>query len=276
MKKLFWCSVAVAVAAAGSVYLASRHVESCSLTSVGHAMAALGGEESSSSGTGTDAPQVPEPAPVGVLPAVGSEDATSVATPPASEPVPLAAGPAEGRIIIEEPESFPLPMPSDFATQTASDVQAEPLVMPFCPDDTHVCNPRMPMADEDEGGEEEAEAWEMLRQAARESAEETIKSPEKLPITPQEVEQPGAGEEYQDYHHHHHEMICPYTGRSYDLPKICPPAPEPSEPEKQGNNTKKDNMGDIEEQEPLPHQKLDTMEFRPSDAGFQHFVPGPF
>ena len=26
----------------------------------------------------------------------------------------------------------------------------------------------------------------------------------------------------------------------------------------------------------LPHQKLDTMEFRPSDAGFQRFSPRPF
>ena len=52
MKKIFWCSVAVAVTAASCVYLASRHVERVPLGVVGQALVNMGGEESSNSGTG--------------------------------------------------------------------------------------------------------------------------------------------------------------------------------------------------------------------------------
>src|SRR5262249_46149896 len=65
MKKLFWSSVAVAVAAASCVYLASRHVERVPFSVVGQAVdASLGGEETSASGTGGALPGVPEPSAV--------------------------------------------------------------------------------------------------------------------------------------------------------------------------------------------------------------------
>jgi hypothetical protein len=286
MKKIFWCSVAVAVAAAGSVYLASRPVESYSLTRAGHALASLGGEESA--GGEEAAPPVPVPAAVPGLPTVGSEEtAAGSATAVVSETVAVAEGPLQGHIIIDEGESLVLPSSTDFATQTPESTlaaQAAPPVMPYCPDDSEACNRRMPMAEEDESGEEEAEVWELLRRAAKEANEEGG-APEKLPVTPAEVENQDGGDEessgskheqYQDsYHHHHdHECVCPYTGRSYPLPPISPSAPEPSEPKK-GNNIKPESMDDGEEQEALPIHKLDTMEFRPSDAGFQPFTPRP-
>ncbi len=279
MKKIFWCSVAVAVAAASSVYLASRHVEEYSFKAVGHAIASLGGDASKGAAAGQDdGTVVPEPIPTG-LPAFVPDEPMS----PATTPTPIVAdGSVQGRIIIDEADpiaDFPI---TTTVTATQVYVQTTPAKMPYCEDDTTTTTAsqrRMPYAEDEDGAEEEAEVWGLLRQAAREATEEASKTPEKLPVMPKEVEEQEKAPEEQssganmytpneNSGYHQHDQVCPYSGHSCPREQICPPAPEvPVE--------KKEPMGSAEEQEP-PHQQLDTMEFRPSDAGFQHFVPRPF
>src|SRR5436853_4403686 len=109
MKKIFWCSVAVAVAAASSVYLASRHVEECSFKSFGHAIAALGGEENAASDA-LEPPAIPAPASVTGLPTVPVEQpAEDVAT--LAQVVAVADGAVQGQIIFDESDPG-----SDFAS----------------------------------------------------------------------------------------------------------------------------------------------------------------
>src|SRR4051812_47255979 len=137
MKKIFWCSVAVAVAAASSVYLASRHVEECSFRSVGHAIAALGGEESA----GNDAiepPAVPAPTSVGGLPTVPVED-PMVDAESMAQVVAVADGAVQGQIIFDESDPG-----SDFASvapmivskvgETIQSFPVTPAKMPYCDD----------------------------------------------------------------------------------------------------------------------------------------------
>ncbi len=282
MKKIFWCSVAVAVAAASSVYLASRHVEEYSFKTVGHAIAALGSEESASN-SGESAP-VPEPIPATGLPVV-TPSAPEAMAPDAgtAQVVARLDGAAQGQITIDESNpisDFAISSPSTLPKigETVQSFPVPPSKMPYCQDDTEVSQVHMPYADDEDTGEEEAEVWGLLRQAAREATEETTRTPEKLPLAPKEIneqekveeeqQQSGANRMDQCPSQYHHEQVCPYSGHSCPLPQVCPSAPET--PVK-----KKEPMDAGEEQEP-PHRNLDTMEFRPSDAGFQHFVPGPF
>jgi hypothetical protein len=288
MKKLFWCGVGVAVAAASCVYLASRHVENPPFALVGQMIMKLGGEEEAASGAGGASeaiPDDPEPTPVGVE---GNTGPMQVVAVDMGQP---------GFIIVEDPECKPAEqlanMPqADLAAPPPPTLPTPPMVMPYCYDDVASSGTRMPYADEDDGTEEESEPvgdiWDLLRRIAAEA--NAAVNTEKLPVAPREVndettpdEATNSGDrcpEDEDYHRHH--PTCPYTGRSYPLPAICPPAPET--PPEENNNTPKyhksmkpigEEESGAEEQE-YPYHKLDTMEFRPSDAGFEHFVPGPF
>src|SRR3954447_21923177 len=102
MKKIFWCSVAVAVAAASSVYLASRHVEECSFKSLGHAIAALGGEENATNDA-LEPPGAPEPKALTSLPTVPVEESAADVT--TAQVVAVADGAVQGHIIIDESDS---------------------------------------------------------------------------------------------------------------------------------------------------------------------------
>jgi hypothetical protein len=289
MRRLFWCSVAVAVAAAGSVYLASKSVEESPALLVGQALVNAAGEHSSSGGGMTVAGEpvgLPEPPSAVEVPATPVEE-----TPAPSEVVAVADPSTPGHIFIDEE---PVTTGSPVLLQ-ANVVQAPqspaPSLMPYCSEDEDGCPRQMPHAEEEECERpqpqtaKEAEAWELLRKAAREAAEEmpaAEQEPEEQDRCPDNTPQATPG--------HDHEMICPYTGQSYPRYPICPAAPEaPAQdtPKKTNNEKKvptlresrKMSSPELDAQGPeriWPTFRLDTMEFRPSDAGFQPILPRPF
>lgn len=286
MKKLFWCGVGVAVAAASCVYLASRHVEHTPFPLVGQALVALGGEESSASGTGDGTEVIP-----------GLEEPTPVEPPADGGTAGVVAvdGGQPGHIYIEELPPVPRTESTTANVETVPQSEMPTLpVMPYCQDELVSGGPRMPYADEveaGESGEEESEPmgdiWMLLRRVAAEA--NAAAAAEQTPVAPLEEEQEMIDEQAsghqcpEDIEYHKTHQTCTYTGRSYPLPKIGPPAPEM--PEEKVNNKSKPTYHESqkpigedegEEEQDLPHYKIDTMEFRPSDAGFEHFVPGPF
>ena len=214
--------------------------------------------------------------------------------------VAVAEGPAQGHVIFDESDAGSeiadsMPMLVSKVGETIQAFPVTPTKMPYCDDHSVVSQFHMPYAEDEESSEEESEVWGLLRAAAREAAEEAIKSPEKLPVMPTEItdqeklpvmpgeineeentprysdppQYPKGGDDAMDQnrHYHDHDMVCPYSGHSCPLPAVSPAAPE-------SPMQKKEPMDAGEEQE-LPHRKLDTMEFRPSDAGFQRFTPKP-
>ena len=97
-----------------------------------------------------------------------------------------------------------------------------------------------------------------------------------------------SGKCQEDEHYHQHYPSCPYTGRSY--PEDTTPSPAvPDTPEEKKADKKCSPKKDKTEEMPPPQQSsaseepknehrsefhLDTMEFRPSDAGLHRFIPG--
>ncbi len=97
-----------------------------------------------------------------------------------------------------------------------------------------------------------------------------------------------SGKCQEDEHYHQHYPSCPYTGRSY--PEDATPSPAvPDTPEEKKANEKCSPKKEKTEEMPPPQQSsaseepkndrfpeihLDTMEFRPSDAGLHRFIPG--
>jgi len=215
------------------------------------------------------------------------------AVPPPSEVVAVADPSTPGHINIQEEGVTSQPAGEPFAsvgTVVGVFPPPAPLLMPYCSDEEGSGPTKMPYAEEEECEPPQTrspkveEAWELLRQAAREAASEGKEEDEDVGVEDQ-CPEPG---------HQDHTPVCPYTGRSYPQYRMCPAAPEPAEEKKPDNNTQKKEMqqsesrkmappevddeklaGDAEEQE-WPVFRLDTMEFRPSDAGFQPIHPRPF
>jgi hypothetical protein len=262
MRKIFWCSLAVAIAAAGSVYLASRSVERTPFGVMGHALVAVGGEEASSAPSGgEEAPPPPEPAPVGnETPTPAPTDDPLLVKPGAV--VAVADPSTQGYIILDEGtaqgQSGPLiPMPNatpiDVAALPVPAVQPPPApaVMPYCRDGEDSSSAHMPYADE-EG---------QLQQVDDRETDQQMVSPPDLKCP-----------EDQDYHSKH--PGCTYTGGAYPGYPICPPAPEVKTDK--GNNAPKMPTTEKKGNEESQKKDVDTMEFRKSDFRFQHFVPRPF
>lgn len=281
MRRIFWSCVILAVAAAGSVYLASRPVEREPLTVVGKALVKLGGEESAET-SGPDAGGLPvEPMPVGEEAAAPLEEPMLPVDPGAAPKVVVSGDLSNpGEIVIEEPETMEGVVPVVPATEPEASVP--PLAapkMPYCNDETGETGVRMPYAEEDEHAQEEEHLqretlWELLRKIAVEAKDakckdESTEAPE-LPAG----ELPEPCEEPYDYHHHHHEMTCPASGQFYPKCRPSPAIPEFKEESKKPEMSSEKAGGfDEEEQEATPYH-LDTMEFRPSDAGFFTWLPG--
>ncbi len=167
MRKLFWSCAAVAVAAAGTVYLAAKHVDQHPYAVMGQAVRAMCGVEAEHGPAGsTGESAVPaEPAPA-------DPPVTGASTPPAhGQIVAVAESSLTGHITVGEGDSGS-PMSSTGsspADMTKCDADAMPscgpmkascpLVMPYC-DDDGCPSKRMPCADEaccEEGGEQGCE-----------------------------------------------------------------------------------------------------------------------
>jgi len=281
MRKLFWCSVAVAVSTACGLYLASKSVDHSPVAAIGDALRNPGGEEAASASRGT----VEEG---GALPVAVPVEGTAL--PEATEPSPVVAvadPSAPGHILIAEEGMtaigmVPTPcMPLSGSTVGTQPPAPAPSLMPYCNDNDEPGLGKMPYAgtEESEPGSAAAveDPYEPLRQAARESVTDPMS---------------GADEAVCPEDQGHHEVVCPYTGRSYPEYRVCPPAPEPAnDAEPKNNNTplKESHRSESKKVSPpvdetlkgsddstWPIFSLDTMEFRPSDAGFQPMQPHPF
>jgi hypothetical protein len=289
MRKVFWCCTAAAVVAAGSVYLAAKHID----RHPGEVLTSLIGG-GAASGSCPAAP-LEEGVPADPTP---SESSPHTAVPLPPQEVVVSTGDKLGSEIAVEEE--PVPMTSckesaggeeipgaSTATIDASSLAGYagmapmascPTVMPYCPDD-EASHRRMPYADEEEC-EESADSGscclEMVEQAISEAAEAVLGS--VLMGTDGEEMPPYKCPE-EEYHRQHSEY-CPYTGRSYPSKYVpCPAVPDAeekkTEDEYKPTDAPKMKSSSEEQEVPPPLTDLDTMEFRPSDAGLQRFIPGP-
>jgi len=294
MRKLFWCSVAVAVSTACGVYLASKSVEHSPVAAIGDALRNPGGEEPSTADRAT----VEEGGALPVAVPVEEPEAGTATTP---KVVAVADPSAPGHIVIEGEGMIatgmvPTPaVPLSGSTVGTQPPAPAPSLMPYCSEGDEPGLGKMPYA---AGEESESRTgpvlqngvWELLRQAAREAASEPMSgADESVPANQEEEKQDEAvcPEDQQ-----HHDVVCPYTGRSYPEYRVCPPAPVPPDEAKPKDNntpTKEPRRSESRKTSPQvdddltdsvdstwPIFSLDTMEFRPSDAGFQPLLPRPF
>ena len=307
MRKLFWSCAAVAVAAAGTVYLAAKHVDQHPYAVMGQTVRAMCGaelEHGSASPAGESA--VPaEPAPA-------DPSLHGASTPPAhGQIVAVAESSLPNHIVVGEGDAGS-PMSSTGsspAETTKVDPDALPgcapmqpscpLVMPYCCDES--CPPkRMPYADEEccergdeQGCEEESKGfietligffWNMV--PVEQKADPMPAGSEPMAPPDKDLSWPFSTPQ-EDEHYHDHYPSCPYTGRTYDpnpMPspavpdvpqekkgeeKVCPKKDKVEEPPPQKSSTPEE-----QEEMSVPEFHLDTMEFRPSDAGLHRFIPG--
>jgi len=171
--------------------------------------------------------------------------------------------------------------------------------MPYCRDDSRAPQ-HMPYADEESCEETEPSCadeskglFQFLMDLLSIKVSVEPMTVEPMPAGTQPMDSPlpeGApsGKCEEDDHYHQHYPSCPYTGRCY--PEDATPSPAvPDLPEEKKADTKSSPKKEkTEEMPPAPqsstgeeqkdnHQAefhLDTMEFRPSDAGLHRFIPG--
>src|SRR5205809_7477601 len=104
-------------------------------------------------------------------------------------------------------------------------------------------------------------------------------TPLPMPEGSESMPLPGKCQEY-DHYHHQHEQYCPYTGRCYPSDSTPSPAVPDTAADKKSEEKVCPNKDKAEEMPPAPKSStgeepkgnawefhLDTMEFRPSDAG---------
>jgi hypothetical protein len=200
-------------------------------------------------------------------------------------------------IVIAEDEPMPreeaapvVPAPVVVAEMQKQEIPPKgcPIVMPYCrdEDDEAAPPPAMPRAD---GGEESEQtvfkAWIELVTEGKESKKDKSPAVEELP--PPTEEEPQADPKCQEDSHLHEQYpgcprtTCPYRSKGKNL--TPPPAAtflpynfikgkeesseEPPQPGKKPHHEK--------DKEECPRTKgVDTMEYRPSDAGLDEFGPG--
>ena len=299
MRKVFWCCTAAAILAAGSVYLAAKHID----RNPYETMASLiggGAATGSCPATAGDGGIPADPTPADLSPQ------SAVPLPP-QDVVVRTDGKLAGEIAVDEGSS-PMASSREYAVKECTVVGGEempaectatidmgsligsatssaqtpcPPVMPYCPDDA-AADRRMPYADEEQCEEpaEDSLSWlEMVWQAMYATAEAVEATP-VMSETDGEETQPYRCPE--DEYHRQHSQYCPYTGRCYEPSYVPSPAvPDPAEKkDEDGANKIEDEApktkGSNEEQAlPPPLTDLDTMEFRPSDAGFDRLIPDP-
>ena len=285
MRKVFWCCTAAAVLAAGSVYLAAKHIDRHPYEALA---SILGGAAASGSCPANPSEEPPPAEPTPVDPSPSAEAPTMTGTVVVrSEDNPISD------ITVGE-GSVPMPTCKDSAEAGTATIDASslsgsvgtapktpcPTIMPYCPDDSEASNRRMPYADEEQC-EESCESFigiwlGMVEQMSNEMA---LSAEEPRDAAPAGEEMP-AGKCQEDQHYHQQYPSCPYTGRCYPPTYVpCPSVPD-AEQKKTDDSDKKSDAempkmkGATEEQElPPPLTDLDTMEFRPSDAGLHALHP---
>jgi len=284
MRKLFWCCAVAAVAVAGGLYLAAKPVEHRPFLVVAEAMRVLY-EGGARLATGS-APET-EVVPADPIEVSADEPETNAQ----GEVVAIAGEDLPAHIVVEDPtpasaESVhpPLAEPATVPgySPSARAAQPYPTHMPYCNDDGHSRPGTMPYADDEVGADEASDEGS---EDAGSFCDLIFRLVEELYGAVEPTE-----DEYvcpEDRYHHEHEMVCPHTGRSYPRYAPSPAVPDGEEneekpesdpyPEKPGKKAPTVPPGeDLEEQDfELPLFELDTMEFRPSDAGLHPFIPGP-
>jgi hypothetical protein len=307
MRKLFWSCAAVAVAAAGTVYLAAKHVDQHPYAVMGQTVRAMCGAEHDTPGPTGESTVPAEPAPADPL-------VTGASTAPVrGQIVAVAESSLPDHITVREgdagtPISSTGSSPADMtkidadAMPSCGPMKAScPLVMPYCSDDS--CPPkRMPYADEEscerseeQGCEEESKGFfEMLmgffwNLGPIEPKTDPMPAGSE-PMGPSDKGLSPFGKCQEDEHYHDHYPCCPYTGRCYPYdpnPTPSPAVPDVPEQKKPAEkcSPKKDKAEKLpppqkssvleeQEQTSVSEFHLDTMEFRPSDAGLHRFIPG--
>jgi hypothetical protein len=301
MRKLFWSCAAVAVAAAGTVYLAAKHVDQHPYAVMGQTVRSMCGTEHETGAAPAGETTVPaEPTP--------SVPSSLGAAEPAHEVVAVAGPSLPCHITVGESDSagsmsstgsssgdanvltgYTVPAPSS---------PSGPLVMPYCCDESHAPQ-HMPYADEESCEPSESSCADEpmgLFQFLKDLLIKVSVEPMTVDPMPADSEPMGStlpegfpsGKCEEDDHYHQHCPVCPYTGRCY--PEETAPSPAvPDLPEEKNVDKKSSPKKDTsEETSPAPkhpagaeprdnHQAefhLDTMEFRPSDAGLHRFIPG--
>ncbi|MBI1914300.1 MAG: hypothetical protein HYS12_06120 [Planctomycetes bacterium] len=298
MRKLFWSCAAVAVAAAGTVYLAAKHVDQHPYAVMGQTVRSLCGTEHESSATSPAAENaVPaEPTPTEL-------SSTGAVEPPRREVVAVADPSLPGHITVGEGDSgSPMQCADSSAPSTGdattlsgySSSPACPLVMPYCCDDSRAPQ-HMPYADEESCEQSDEQScvdvskglFQILMDlfGGQVSAEPMTAGSEPMGCTLPEGFPSGKCQE--DEHYHQQYPSCPYTGRSYPQDETpspaVPDAPEEKKVEKCGPKkdkteemppTQKSSTSEEPKNDQASEFHLDTMEFRPSDAGLHRFIPG--
>jgi hypothetical protein len=206
------------------------------------------------------------------------------------------------------------PSTIDFAGLNGQELPANaaPLVMPYCQDDGEatVTPPVMPYADADDAKPARAVAKKKAGGAGEESEDDAFKAwkgllkptsdrnfnekyykrawdldphsdpAEELPY-PAEEEEPQAEPKCQeDSHRHEHysgcpRVTCPYTGKSYPATLPAKKRGQEESSEEPPTSSNKSSHGKSGKNETPRTQGVDTMEYRPSDAGLNEYGPGP-
>jgi hypothetical protein len=293
MRKVFWCCTAAAIVAAGSVYLAAKHID----RNPGEVLASLiGGGVASGSCPATPSGEpmpadptpadpaphtaVPLPCPREVVVSTGDKLGTEIAVEEGAGPMTSCV---ESHMAGEEmpPASMAtIDMSGSSACEGSAPMASCPTVMPYCPDEKATSR-RMPYADEEECEEsaDDMAGWLEMAEQVISGVAEAVLSDAFSGTDGEEMPQPYKCPE-EEYHRQHSEY-CPYTGRSYPSTYVpCPAVPDPEEQktdegEQKPKDAPKMKSSRKEQELPPPLTDLDTMEFRPSDAGLQRFIPGP-
>lgn len=189
---------------------------------------------------------------------------------------------------------------------------ASPLVMPYCQDDGEapVTPPVMPYADADDVQPAHAIAKKKAGDNSEESEDDAFKAwkgllkptsdrkfndkynkrawdidphagpAEELPFPTEEEESQTEPKCQEDSHRHEHysgcpRVTCPYTGKSYPATVPAKKMGKEESSEEPPTQGKKSSEGKKGKNETPPNQGVDTMEYRPSDAGLNEYGPGP-
>ena len=309
MRKLFWSCAAITVVAAGTVYLAAKHVEQKPYEPAGQTMASwFGLPPAGASETDPVEGGVPAPTPVEIkephaalCPNVGEVVAVAEGTLPGhiaigepvgstcQAPMPGAAGecvgPADGAITPCQGEAIAAPLGCMSMGADAS--PSCPRTMPYCADDVDCSKSHMPYADEEQCEEKACSLFDMMVGCCQAIAAGMSVAPCEQPMDPAETNNnaepiepmPTGQDDGASYHNYHNDMhcpYCPYTGRCYPDAAPSPAVPDAAEDKKADDKEPAKKSSKPEKKASLWKGFLiDTMEFRPSDAGLNPFIPGP-
>lgn len=286
MRKVFWSCAAAAVVAAGSVYLAAKHIDQDPFAAMlSMATSACGGTGSGTCPAGPSDLAVPEaPKEVGMEALGGVIDPPPLSVVATSETtLPGEINVSEGGITLTggsqdraedtglKPDEPPATIDGAMLSRCLATSAPCPAVMPYCPEDGAAACSRMPYADEADAGCEEAEAKDgdkpesffsfwmgVFGQSVREGlkpAHADSEGSESAPSDPPEAEGNAAGKCEEDHNYHQHCPSCPYTGRCYPETIPSPAVPAVEELEKQVPEEKTDGEEAYPKMAPIPEKK---------------------